>query len=50
MYNRGIGILTFNRGNQIGNILESVLSTMPNSCKVVICDDGSTDNTFEEIK
>jgi glycosyltransferase involved in cell wall biosynthesis len=50
MLSRGIGILTFNRGHQIGSLIEAVLSTKPNFCKVVVCDDGSTDNTFEETK
>lgn len=46
---RGISIATYNRGNNLGTIIESVLQTKPNNAVVSICDDGSTDNTFEVV-
>ncbi len=45
MSDRGIAICTYNRGNQLGEIIRAVLDTKPPKCKLVICDDGSTDDT-----
>lgn len=41
---RGVGIVTYNRGKYLGDLIESVLKTT-NDCKVVVADDGSTDET-----
>jgi glycosyltransferase involved in cell wall biosynthesis len=50
MISRGIAIATYNRGPQIGDLIESVLSTQPENCRVVVCDDGSDDSTSDEVK
>ena len=47
--NRGIAICTYNRGPNLGSIIEAVLSTKPDGCSVVIADDGSDDNTFDVV-
>lgn len=46
---RGIGISTFNRGNQIRQAVEAVLATKPKDAVVVVADDGSTDKTPDEL-
>ncbi len=38
---RAVSIVTYNRGNRIGEIIEGVLSTMPNGTDVFVCDDES---------
>lgn len=40
----GVGICTYNRGHQIGDLLEAVLGTTKDA-KIVLADDGSTDDT-----
>lgn len=45
MSDRGIAICTYNRGNQLGDIIRGVLDTKPPKCRLVVCDDGSTDDT-----
>lgn len=47
---RGIGIVTFNRSFVIGEVVEAVLQTMPADCRVVVADDGSTDDTIDILK
>ena len=47
---RFIGISTYNRSNQIGSIVESILSTAPNGTTIAVADDGSTDDTANEVK
>lgn len=47
MIRRGVGLITFNRGNYLREFVESILSTVPNDTIVVLCDDGSNDNTAE---
>ena len=42
-------IPTFNRGNLIGNSIKSVLNQTYKNFEVIVVDDGSTDNTKEEI-
>lgn len=42
---RGIAIVTYNRGEQLGELIEAVQKTKPKNCRVVVADDGSTDNT-----
>lgn len=49
MIKRGIAILSFNRGPNIEELISQVLSTAPVDCSVVVCDDGSTDNTAELV-
>tara|TARA_Y200000002_G_scaffold131739_1_gene108552 strand:+ start:35469 stop:36326 length:858 start_codon:yes stop_codon:yes gene_type:complete len=48
MYLLSICIPTFNRKNELKNMLDSIKSN--NDIEVVICDDGSTDNTNELVK
>lgn len=40
----GVGICTYNRSAQIGELIEATLATTKD-CKVVVADDGSTDDT-----
>ena len=42
---RAIAISTYNRAKHLGEVIEGVLSTMPNSSSVFVVDDGSTDDT-----
>ncbi len=42
---RGIAIVTYNRDQQLAEQIEAVLDNKPEDCKVVLCDDGSTDDT-----
>ena len=48
--NQGIAICTYNRGNQIAEVVDSVLRTKPTDARVIVCDDGSTDETYEKIR
>jgi len=48
-FEKGIAVLTFNRGNQICDIVQAVLDTKPNDARVIVCDDGSTDTTGEQL-
>src|SRR3990167_464823 len=40
----GVALVTYNRANNLGEIIERILRTTSN-CKVVVTDDGSTDET-----
>lgn len=46
---QGIAIVTFNRANQICDVVQAVLDTKPTNARVIVCDDGSTDNTADRI-
>jgi glycosyltransferase involved in cell wall biosynthesis len=46
---RAVSICTYNRSNHIGEVIEGVLSTVPNGTDVFVCDDGSTDGTGSEV-
>lgn len=48
-YLRGVAICTYNRGNKIGELIESVKDTVPSDTRVVVCDDGSIDMTSEQV-
>ncbi len=41
MTTRAVSICTYNRGRHIGEVIEGVLSTVPNGTDVFVCDDGS---------
>lgn len=42
---RGVAIVTYNRADRLGEIIEATLRTVPSNTQVIVCDDGSTDNT-----
>lgn len=42
---RGVAIVTYNRANVLGEIIEAVRSTTPDGTTICVCDDGSTDET-----
>lgn len=44
-----IGICTYNRCANLGEVIEGVLSTAP-GCKIVVSDDGSTDDTYFVVR
>ena len=44
-----IAICTYNRGNQLARIVQAVFDTKPSNARVIVCDDGSTDNTMEVV-
>jgi glycosyltransferase involved in cell wall biosynthesis len=46
---RAIAISTYNRANRLGEVIEGVLSTMPNSTAVFVVDDGSIDGTRDKV-
>jgi len=41
----GVAICTYNRAAKLAEILEAVIKTTPEGCRIVVCDDGSTDDT-----
>lgn len=46
-YKRGIAVVTYNRAKVLPKVLDAIIKTQPEGCRLVICDDGSTDDTFE---
>lgn len=46
---QGIAICTYNRAHQIGEVVQATLDTKPADARVVVCDDGSNDNTADTI-
>lgn len=49
MITRAVSIVTYNRCKQIGEVIEGVLSTVPDGTDVFVVDDGSTDGTGSEV-
>lgn len=47
MIRRAVSICTFNRVDHIDEVVDSVLSTVPNGTDVFVCDDGSEDGTHD---
>jgi len=45
MQERGLAIVTYNRAAYLGELIDAVLNTVPNDTRVVVCDDGSIDET-----
>ena len=50
MIKRGIAIATFNRDSQLKEHITQVKATAPANCRIVVCDDGSTDNTSDVVR
>lgn len=50
MIQRGIAVVTFNRANRLEKLLKQVCKTAPKDCRIVLCDDGSTDETPDIAK
>ncbi len=46
---RAVSICTYNRAKKLGEVIEGVLSTIPDDTDVFVCDDGSTDGTGSEV-
>lgn len=44
MYLRGVGIVHFNRTNNLKELVQAVKETTPEGTKIVVADDGSTEN------
>ena len=42
---RAVSIITYNRCERLGEVIEGVLKTVPRGTDVFVCDDGSTDDT-----
>ena len=49
-YKRGIAVCTFNRGEQIKTVLDNIRANSPEDARIVVCDDGSTDNTVAIVR
>ena len=49
-FTQSIAICTYNRADQIGEVIGSVLATKPKNARLVVCDDGSTDGTYDEVR
>lgn len=47
---RGIALCTYNRSYNLPTVLDNLMANLPSDCRVVVCDDGSTDNTYEAIQ
>lgn len=47
---RGIAVCTFNRAKNLSEVLDAVVKSQPSNAKLVLCDDGSTDDTSEIAK
>lgn len=50
MTTRAVSIVTYNRAERLGEVIEGVLATVPNGVEVYVCDDGSTDNTTSVVR
>jgi glycosyltransferase involved in cell wall biosynthesis len=48
--NRGVAICTYNRGFQLKEMIDAVQATSPPNSRLVVCDDGSTDDTPYIVK
>lgn len=44
---RGIAVVTYNRGPRLYDLLRNIIKYSPPDVRIVVCDDGSTDNTHE---
>jgi len=49
IYHRGICVATYNRANTLPEVLDSIVKTRPEFCRLVLVDDGSTDDTAKVV-
>lgn len=49
MIRRFVGIATYNRAENLEQIISSVIETVPEDTMVAVADDGSTDNTLQVV-
>ena len=49
-FTTGVAICTYNRSNQLGEVIRATLDTVPLGTQVVVCDDGSTDKTMKVVE
>ena len=49
-FTQGIAICTYNRADQIDEVVDAVLRTKSNDARLIVCDDGSTDDTYEKMR
>ena len=45
----GVAVITFNRAKNLEQILEAIKNSVPKNTKLIVADDGSTDNTVEIV-
>jgi len=45
----GIAVCTYNRAENLRTVLSAVINTKPLSSRVIVCDDGSYDNTCDVV-
>lgn len=49
-FTQGIAICTYERAAVLGDLIQAVLDTKPDDARVVVCDDGSRDNTIQVVE
>lgn len=49
MYRRGLAIVSYNRAENLKVAIQAAMDTTSDMDKIVVCDDGSTDNTVEIV-
>jgi glycosyltransferase involved in cell wall biosynthesis len=49
-HKRGIAVATFNRSKFLHKVLDGIVKTQPGSCRLVVVDDGSTDDTRKVVE
>lgn len=49
-FSQGIAICTYNRGAKLEEVIAAVEKTKPGGSRIVVCDDGSTDNTADIVR
>ncbi len=47
---RAVSIVTYNRADKLGEVLEGVYATVPKGTDIFVCDDGSTDQTHRIVE
>jgi len=49
MIKRGVAIMSYNRGKNLREVVESFPASVPNGTQVIVCDDGSTGETVDVL-